>query len=638
MVMGLKKSLHKHLIFNMTKKKKNKKEVYSREDGNLSVVESKKNQTNLETQSSDKGAGQKVGLSLSKDGLNMGAGANLLIGNLSINSNLRKRHEKYYKHSKFHLWADLIMGVIIMILLIIILWLSFWQPQAQISLEAGSNHEIIKSAELQTFYLKYNVHTSTTDNIITVNLPDNFEFVSAVPLDKYNQNAHTFNLGKLSSGSNGEIKVSGYVYANIGAQQAISFNFNCDNCGKSGVLSSYIFNIEDSSLDLQVIAPDKIYKNIENKFRASIENTSIKDMRNLHLRVSDSWLLSSNNSIENNRIIIDKIKAGESKNIEFKLISPSGKQSDNIEIETYLIKDGKELLQNNWQKQVDILDPELKSQVTFLSNNNNTISFNLDFKNESNKTLSDLSFRVKAEDNFILDNLGLNQSVTNVDIVDSIIRFNKDLNSQESAHLSLKIDAKQIESQINPTFELIVEPFYLSNQNRFSYQVSSAPIKMLSDLNAQATAYYYSPQGDQLGIGPLPPVEGLPTTYWLFLDASNFGNSLIDFSLSGELGENVRWANKKSVVSGSIYQAPGSNKVTWQIRNMDDKALDNTARFALTLTPDDSQVNTIPILFENITVSAYDTFTQKNINFNLEDIDTQLTHDPLASGQTRVED
>jgi len=56
----------------------------------------------------------------------------------------------------------------------------------------------------------------------------------------------------------------------------------------------------------------------------------------------------------------------------------------------------------------------------------------------------------------------------------------------------------------------------------------------------------------------------------------------------------------------------------------------------LTLIPDASQVNIIASLFEDITVSAYDTFAQKNINFSLQAINTQLTHDPLASGQGRV--
>jgi len=634
--MGSKRSLHKLLIFNMTKKKKKNKEVYSLEDANLSVVDKKK-QTSLEKQSDDKNATQKSGLTLTKDGLNMGTGSNLVIGNLNINSHFRRRHEKHYKNSKFHLWADLVMAGIIVVLLVIILWLSFWQPHAQINLESGTNHKIIKSAELQTFHLKYKTNNSSSDNTIAVNLPDNFEFVRAVPSDKYNQDTHTFKLGKLSSGSNGEVKISGYVYADIGKQQAISFNFNCSSCGKSGVLSSYLYNIEDSSLDMQVIAPDKIYKNIENKFRVNIENTSVKDIRSMYLKVSDDWLLSSNEDIENNKIIVDKIEAGEIKNIEFKLISPRDKQSDNLEIQTYLIKKGKELLQNKWQKQVDIFDPELESQLTYLNNNNNTISFNLDFKNNSNNTLSDLAFRIGADDNIILDNLSLNQSISNVEIIDKIIRLKQNLESQESVHLSLKINAKQEKDVINPEFELRVEPSYLSNQSRYSYQVSSEPIKLLSNLEASSKAYYYSPQGDQLGIGPLPPVDGLPTTYWIFLEASNYGNALVDFSLSGKLAENVRWANKKSVVNGSIYQAPGSNKVTWQIRNIDNKDLNSSARFALTLIPDTAQINSIPLLFKDITVTAYDTFTQKNINFSLPDINAELTHDPLASGQGRVE-
>jgi hypothetical protein len=617
----------------MTKKNKKNKKVYSFEDNNLSVVDNKKKQTNLENQSNDRDLTPKGGLSLNKDGLNMGTGSNLVIGNLNINSYLKKRHDKHYKKSKFHLWADLVMVGIIIILLIIVLRLSFWQPQAQISLESGTNHQIIKSGDLQTFYLKYKTNDSSSDNTVAVNLPDNFEFVRAVPSNKYNQDTHTFKLGKLSSGSNGEIKITGYVYADVGRQQAISFNFNCDNCGKSGILSSYLFNIENSSLDMQVIAPDKIYKNIENKFRVNLENTSVKDIASLYLKVSNDWLLNSNNDIENNRIIVDQIKAGEIKSIEFKLISPRNKKSDNLEIQTYLVKEGKEFLQNKWEKQLDILDPELESQLTYINNYNNVVSFNLDFKNTSNNTLSDLAFRIEADDNIILDNLSLNQSINNVKIIDNIIRFNQDLESQESAHLSFNLKVKQEKDMINPEFELKIEPSYLSKQNRYSYQVSSEPIKLLSNLQSSSKAYYYSPQGDQLGIGPLPPVEGLPTTYWIFLDASNFGNALVDFSLSGKLAENVQWANKKSVVSGNIYQAPGSNKVTWQIRNIDNKDLNNSARFALTLIPDATQINSTPLLFKDITVTAYDTFTQKNINFNLPDIDTELMYDPLASGQ-----
>jgi hypothetical protein len=619
------------------KKKKNKKEVYSLEDANLAVVDNKKKHTNIEDQSSNNNANSKNGLSLSREGLKMGTGSNLFIGNLNINSNLRKRHERHYKHSKFHLIADLTMVGIIVILLIIVLWLSFWQPHAQISLEAGAKQGIIKSAEIQTFHLKYKTNVANENNSIAVNLPDNFEFVRAVPSNKYNRSTNTFNLGKLSSGSNGEVKISGYVFANIGSQQAISFNYNCSNCGKGGILSSYLFNIEDSSLEVEVTAPEMIYNNIENKFRVNISNTSSKALKDIYLQVSDAWLLSSNSNIENNRIIVDKIKAGENKNIEFKLISPNNRKSDKLLIATYLVKEGKALLQNKWQKEIEIIEPELKSQVTYLNNNNNIISFNLDFKNTSNNTVSDLSFRVSANDNIILDNLSLNQSVSKVELIDNIIRFKKTLEPSQSAHLSLKVEAKQLKSKINPEFELRIEPFYLSKQNRFTYQISSEPIKLLSDLKTNIKAYYYSPQGDQLGIGPLPPIVGLPTTYWIFLDASNFGNSLSNFSLSGRLGDNVKWANKKSVVSGSVYQAPGSNKVTWHIRNMDNKALNNSARFALTLTPDKTQVNTIPLLFENITVSAQDNFAQKNINFSLENINTELSYDSLASGQGRVE-
>jgi hypothetical protein len=614
----------------MTTKNKKNKEVYSFEDENLSIVKNNNQESGLVN---DK---QKTGLSLNKDGLNMGTGANLLIGNLNINSNLRKRHEKHYKNSNFHLIADLAMASIIIILLIVVLWLSFWQPHAQITLNSGTKEEVVKSGELQTFYLDYRTNRGSDNNTITVALPNNFEFVSAVPSDKYNEDTHTFNLGRLSSGSNGEVKISGYVYSDVGTQQAVSFNYNCSACGKSGILSSHLFNVEDSALDLEVISSKNIYKDIENIFRVNIENTSSKNIEDLYIEISDTWLLSSNDYITNNTIIIDEIKSLESNDIEFKLISPTNLGTYDLEINVYLNKNGKKLLQESWNKQVTVLAPELKTELNYINNNDNNISFNLDFNNNGDKELSDLSFRLIADDNIILDNLSLNQSVINIEILDNIIKYNNNLAPQESHHLALKVKSDQIEPKLNPKTNIVLEASYLSEGSRFSYQVSSSPIKLLSNLETSAKAYYYSIQGDQLGIGPLPPQVGLPTTYWIFLDASNFGNSLSNFSLSGELAKNIIWANKKSVVSGSIYQAPGSNKFTWQIRNIEDKSLDNKARFAISLIPDESQLGTNPLLLENITVSAYDNFTQKNISFNLEDLNTQLYFDSLASGEGRV--
>jgi len=124
---------------------------------------------------------------------------------------------------------------------------------------------------------------------------------------------------------------------------------------------------------------------------------------------------------------------------------------------------------------------------------------------------------------------------------------------------------------------------------------------------------------------------GLPTTYWIFLEADNIGNSLSNFNLSGELGKNVSFTNKKSVVVGNINYAPISNKVNWSIRNIENNSLDNVAKFALTLTPSLDQVGSSSLLLKNIEINAYDNYTKENISFNLDDISTSLKFDSLAS-------
>ena len=69
-------------------------------------------------------------------------------------------------------------------------------------------------------------------------------------------------------------------------------------------------------------------------------------------------------------------------------------------------------------------------------------------------------------------------------------------------------------------------------------------------LNVRSAGYYYSPQGDQLGIGPLPPMVDIQTNYWIFWQIGNFNSDLENFTLTAQLPENIVWTGKKSLLAG----------------------------------------------------------------------------------------
>ena len=83
--------------------------------------------------------------------------------------------------------------------------------------------------------------------------------------------------------------------------------------------------------------------------------------------------------------------------------------------------------------------------------------------------------------------------------------------------------------------------------------------------------------------------------------------------------------------------APGSNKMSWELKKVLAEDKNRSARFAVNLMPATGQIDTVPTLLQNIQVTAYDNFTKQNISFSLADITTELTFDSLASGQAKVQ-
>lgn len=607
--------------------KKRKTIEYSREEGNLSVIKNK--EEDIETSSSS-------GLKLNSNGLKMGSGANVVIGKININSSFKKRHEKHYRNNKFHLIADLSMAVVIVLLLLAVLWLSFWQPKKQVDLSSKAS-STIKSGALETFVLNYQTRNKAENVSLSVKLPDNFELVDTFP-KSYNKANNTFKLPNMSAGSNGEIKIIGYVFGELGSHQGLGFVFNCSTCGKNGVLNSLLYNIENSAIDMRVISPDKFYNNLETPVRISLKNTSSKNLYNIILEASNEWHLTNNENIFNNKLIIDELISQETKEFDLSLVPLSDKKEINLSLDLKIEKDKILYTQNTFKKIVAISDPQLKTSLNIESldlDKSKIVNFSLKYRNQEIEDISNLNFKIKIPEGFNLKNLHLKESNANLEIIDDLIVVKRSpiKNQEQIVNFSAELERQQV--RVNQSLQIFVETSYTQSNQMISYEVASRPLKLNSQIKAEAKAYYYSPQGDQIGIGPMPPTVGLPTTYWIFLDISNFGNHLSDINLSGQLAKNVFWENEISLLQGNLHYGPSNKSFVWKINSLEPEDEANS-RLALRLQADKDMIGETPTLLENMVLSAYDNFTKETISYFLEDIDTNLIFDKLSQNQGEV--
>ena len=155
-------------------------------------------------------------------------------------------------------------------------------------------------------------------------------------------------------------------------------------------------------------------------------------------------------------------------------------------------------------------------------------------------------------------------------------------------------------------------------------------------LTVKAVGQYYSPQGDQLGVGPLPPVVDIPTNVWIFFEIENFNGGLEKFSVVAELPGNVIWTDKKNVLAGKLNFGQIGKRVVWQVDLVDQKDKVYKVGFEISLIPTQSDLGKVLDLVTDIEFRAVEQSCQSEISGSLDKITTDLISDMLASDKGKV--
>jgi hypothetical protein len=214
-----------------------------------------------------------------------------------------------------------------------------------------------------------------------------------------------------------------------------------------------------------------------------------------------------------------------------------------------------------------------------------------------------------------------------------IILDNLGAGANEELNLSVTIKA---ESDSPRAISWSVDATYQeSGQDKIgSYVLTN--LKLVASLEIKAAAYYNSSLGDQLGSGPIPPMLGLPTNYWVFFEINNQGNNFNNLAVSAKLPEGVTLSNNKTLSAGEFAYNESQKRLTWLVKEIDVKNDNYRIGFEVQLLPLEKQVNTNPFLVGNISYLATDAYTGEKLSGNLLPIDTDLPLDTINKGQGKV--
>ncbi len=180
-----------------------------------------------------------------------------------------------------------------------------------------------------------------------------------------------------------------------------------------------------------------------------------------------------------------------------------------------------------------------------------------------------------------------------------------------------------------------VESEYQASNKTLKDSISLAEIRVAAGLPAQVAAYYNSPQGDQLGSGPLPPVVGFPTNFWIFFRVQP-EDDFRNFSLSARLPKNVSLMDDSSLLAGDLRYNADSRQIIWQINEIKSGSGDYRAGFEIQLIPSEADLEKFVNLLENIKFQAVDNFTGLTIEGTAAAVTTNLDNDVFNRGEGRV--
>jgi len=180
------------------------------------------------------------------------------------------------------------------------------------------------------------------------------------------------------------------------------------------------------------------------------------------------------------------------------------------------------------------------------------------------------------------------------------------------------------------------------NEEDFIWEMQGNKIELpiKTNLNLESDARYYDDEHIPLGQGPLPPQVGEETRFSIFWRIKNTTNPVKNIFVKTKLPDNVIWTGQTKTTHGLILYQEKGQEVSWQIPELSiyqggPYSLVE-AQFEVKIVPEESQLNQIPFLTEDVLLTAEDQLTGELVFDQTNALDTNLKDDLWGRNQGMV--
>jgi len=493
--------------------------------------------------------------------------------------------------------------------------------------------------------------------------PTGWTFKHSSP-DPESEGSNSWQLGSVGAKSTKTFTMTGILVGEVGSVKTFNAtltyrpsNFNYDFTAEA----SGSVTIARSILELNVEAPSEIIPNANLALKVNYRNTSTESLNQVRIVAAYpegfTPTTAKPEASENQNVwTFDQLITGQSGTIEI-----GGTQAGNKGSSVQFTFVAEMLSGNTYDKQVEasavvlLSDAQLKLGLTVNKQSSDivvepeaTLAYVLTYKNESDSELTDViltaAFSGGAfEAGSFVDDDGAgvtNGSATwNKDRIPQLASLKPGASGTIRFSLAVPSNPAETAGETGASVRVEVKASVAGSETSAAKPLV---VKVGTKAGLQVDPRYVKVDGTTVGTGPVPPVAGQTTSYWIFWRMTNTTNDLTDVRLTAKLPASVYWTGKNtSATAGSVAFDPASRTVTWTLNRLPagvgtGSTLPASAAFEVSITPATGDVGTTPKLLEESTLEGKDAYTGATVTVKQAAVTTDLPNDKTGTGKGEV--
>ncbi len=510
-----------------------------------------------------------------------------------------------------------------------------------------------------------------TKGELTVEYPEGFTYSGATP-QPTNDFHNDFSIGTIRSGRAGRVSITGTLIGSVGTSREFRATltyrpstFNSDFQQKT----STTVKITSSILSVQVAGPTQLAPGASATWTVAYKNTADRDLPNVQIEAvyPEGLTVAKTDPPAQERSAlwrISKVSTGASGTINI-TATANGAVGDSLPL---VIRTGVLGRDNavDLQDEQTILIILVKTGVsTTIAVNGSTdpvsidpgetLNYSIHVANTSDAELANLTITAGLDgsamkpETLSSDSRGVVKNTTVTWTKDqapalAALKPGQDLTLTFSlgtrSPLTAPTDGDR--NQRITTTVSIGSPTLGTNTNQARTPSTVAVTKINTVMKLTAEARYYDIQGQPVGSGPVPPTVGRTTTYHLSWAVANATNDASGLTVSATLPTTVLWTGQNVARdAGDIAFDPATRTVRWTLNTVPAGTGSRwpalTAGFDVSITPTADQAGTVPVLLNDSTAAATDSFTGHALTATAPTLATDVPTDAQAGGQGKVQ-